>query len=633
MKQKSRFKRLFEPITIGTMECRNRISMLPMENNYAAEDGSVTERLKDYYAARAKDVGLVIVQITCVEAPRGKSYRCQLCIDDDRYIPGLRELAGTIQEAGARAVIQLHHGGPLVNRPDCVAASALPAIPGLVPHELSLSEINDLIDTYVSAARRAKKAGFDGIEIVASGGYLVWSFLSPAWNRRRDQYGGDLKGRARFFMEIIGAIRDDLGTDYPATCRIAIREYDTPEGLTVEESCRISQMAEAAGLDGITMTAMGRPNFPSSPGALLPLAQAVKEAVSIPVNATGRMDLELGERALAEQKGDLIGIARRLVADADFVGKSAFGREEEIIPCIACLQCLHTSLMLHEPMRCTVNPACGREKEAGLTPAKKPKRVLVVGGGPGGVETAVTAAKRGHAVTLCEKEEELGGQLIVAAIPPDKEHLQPYTAYLQRELMRCRVAVKLGREMDAEMVKAENPEAVVVATGLKPLMPQIAGLEMAHVVTAADVLSGKAEVGMEVVVIGGDQTGCETAEYLVERDRRVTILELQDEAASKLTPFLRPSFLERLERKGVLLYTGVKQEEFKNNRLVIVTREGEEKTIEVNTVVIAAGGKPNDGLYHALKDRVPELYRVGDCAEPRDIMEATTEGLNCGMTL
>lgn len=521
----------------------------------------------------------------------------------------------------------------MVDRSDCVAASAIPAIPGVVPRELSVSEIKDMIKTYVAAAQRAKKAGFDGVEVVASGGYLLWSFLSPAWNKRSDEYGGDTEGRARLFLEIIKAIKEDLGEDYPVTCRIAIREYDTPDGLTVEEVCRIAQMAETAGLDAITMTAMGRPNFPSSAGALLPLSRAVKQAVSIPVNATGRMDMVLGEKALAEGKGDLIGLGRRLVSDPDYVSKYASGLADEVVPCIACLECLHTSLMLNEPMRCSVNPICGREDEVPLTPVDKAKKVLVVGGSPGGMEAAINAARRGHKVTLYEKEDQLGGQLLIAAVPPTKEHIKPYTDYLRAQLEKENIKVVLGEEVDKKLVEAEGADSVIIATGVKPCIPQIPGIDKAHLVTAADVLSGKVEVGIEVVVIGGNQTGCETAEYLVEQDRRVTVLEILDELALSVTPYLRPSFLERLTRKGIALYTGVKDQEFKNNKLIITTQEGEKKTINVDTIVIAAGVNPNDALFKELESQSIEIHCVGDCAEPQDIVEATTEGFNVGATI
>lgn len=634
MKQSRKFKMLFEPIRIGSMELKNRVVMLPLENNYAAEDGLVTERTKNYYAERAKEVGLVIVQITCIDAPIGKAYRYQLCIDNDRHIPGLSELAQTIHKCDAKAIIQLHHAGANVKGHEIVAASAIPVIPGVVPRELSVPEIKEIISRYVTAAQRAKKAGFDGVEVVASGGYLVWGFLSPAWNKRRDEYGGDLPGRARFFLEIISAIKESLGKDFPVTCRLAIREYVTPGGMTVRETQEVAKMAQDAGLDAVTMTALGgTANFPSSPGALLPLARAIKQAVTIPVTATGRMDLEVGERAIIESKGDLVGIGRRLVADTEYVSKAASGREDEIVPCIGCMQCLHTSLILHEPMRCAVNPACGKEEESRLNPASIPKRVFVVGGGPAGMEAAITAGKRGYELTLYEKEPKLGGQLNLASIPPDKEHIVPFTNYLINQIKKLGIKVELGKEATKETVEAAKPDAVVFATGVKNIIPDIPGMDKAHVVTVEDAVTGRAEVGMEVVVIGGDQVGCETAEFLVEKGRKVTIVEILESMATKMSPYLSAPFLERLARKGIAMYTGVKREEFKNSSLVITTKEGEEKTIEVNTIVLATGSKPNSELFQELKDRVPEVYCVGDCVEPRNIMEATTEGFNIGRTI
>ena len=382
--------------------------MLPLENNYGTEDGFVAERIKNYYRLRANEVGLVIVPIACVDSLIGRAYRHQLCIDRDELVPGLGELAQTIHMCGAKAFIQLHHAGPRTSNIHNVAASPIPVIHGFIPRELSVPEIGHIILKYVSAAERAKIAGFDGVEVVASGCYLVWSFLSPVWNKRSDEYGGDPQGRARLFLEIIQAIKAKLGRSFPVTCRLAVREYVTPGGMTVGEIQQVARMAQDVGLDAITMTALGgTANFPSSPGALLPLSKAIKQAISIPVTATGRMDLELGERAIQEGKADLVGIGRRLVADPEFITKSISGRTEDISPCIACMQCFHTSIILSEPMRCSVNPTCGREGEARLNPTNSPKKVMVVGGGPSGMMAAIVAAKRGHEVTLQEKELRL----------------------------------------------------------------------------------------------------------------------------------------------------------------------------------------------------------------------------------
>ncbi len=450
MSQGEAFTRVFEPVQIGALELRNRLVMLPMETNYADPDGSVTHRLTEHYEARAHDVGLVLIQIACIESGDGKAYRHQLCIDDDRLIPGLGRLSSAIHRAGAKTIIQLHHAGAVAQVAQPVAASPVPAYPGRpTPRELSVPGIKQLIARYAQAAKRARAAGFDGVEIVASGGYLVWSFLSPTTNARTDEYGGDLVGRSRLLIEIIEAVRAQVGGGYPITCRLAAREYDASPGFTLREALALLQMAEKAGLDGVTTTAIGGDSVaPSQPGALLPLSRAIKQSVSVPVTAAGRMDLALAEKALVDGKADLAGFGRRLLADPDYIGKAASGRNDDIRPCISCKECIHTSLVKNQPLRCSVNPACGHDGEYSLEKVATPKRIMVVGGGPAGMQAAITAAQRGHEVTLYERSPVLGGQLELAEIPPKKEHIADFTHYLKRQIASTAVAAELGPRSD-----------------------------------------------------------------------------------------------------------------------------------------------------------------------------------------
>ena len=635
MKQRQQFKRLFEPVRIGQMELKNRIVMLPMENNYATEDGSVTERLKNYYRERAREVGLVGIQITCIDSPVGKGYVYQLCIHDDALIPGLSELVQTIHDSGAKVYIQLHHAGANARGQDIVAASPLPLLPSsVIPKELTVSEIKDIILHYVTAAERAKKAGFDAVEVVASGNYLVWNFLSPTWNKRRDEYGGDLRGRARLFIEIIHAIKAKVGESYPVTCRLAIGEYGVEGGLTVKEAQQVVQMARDASLDGVTTTAIGDGStVPDYPGALLSLSTAIKQVVTLPVTTAGRMDLEVGERALKEGKADLVGIGRRLLADPGYVAKAASGRFDEITPCIACMVCIETSLLRNVPLRCAVNPACGLENEYKLIPANKPKRVMVVGGGPAGMEAAIVAAQRGHQVTLYEKEPRLGRQLIVAAIPPNKDKIGSLTTHLTTQVRKVGVKVELGKEVSRATVEAAKPDTLVLATGIENIIPDILNIDEANVAFAEDVLTGRVEVGIEVAIIGGNLVGCETAEFLVNRGMKVTIVEILDRLATKMNPLLAMRLLDRLTKRGVIIVTGVKHEEYKDNTLVITTKEGAEKTIRADTVILAAGSRPNTKLLQTLEGLTSEIHSVGDCVEPRNFTEAIAEAFNIGRTI
>jgi len=632
MAQGQPFSRVFEEVRIGRLELRNRLVMLPMETNYAGPDGSVTERLTDYYRARAADVGLVLIQITCIESAVGKAYRQQLCIDDDRLIPGLSELSAAIHARGAKAIIQLHHAGAAALGDQPVAASAVPRPGKPTPREISIREIQELIGRYAQAAARAQGAGFDGVEIVASGGYLVWSFLTPTTNARTDEYGGDLAGRARLFTEIIGAVRAQVGADYPITCRLAAREYGASPGFTLSDATQVLQMAEKAGLDGVTTTAIGGDTVaPSLAGALLPLSRAIKQVVSMPVTAAGRMSLGLAEQALSEGKADLVGFGRRLLADPEYLAKAASGRDDDVRPCIACKECIHTSLIRNQPLRCTVNPACGHESEFALARTSEPKTVMVVGGGPAGMQAAAVAALRGHRVTLHERSSELGGQLNLAAIPPHKENIADLTSYLRRQVASAGVTVELGQEVTIDTVKAAKPDVAILATGIEPIIPQIPGMERMHTVMADDVLTGDTEVGCEVVVVGGELVGCETAELLVDKGVSVTVVETKDAFLTKANPLAAMRLLARLRDKGVALFCGVSDERFADNALELTTKEGERKLIEVNTVVIAAGARPSSALAQSLEGMVADTRSIGDCVEPRSIMEATTDGLKIGL--
>ncbi len=632
MAKQETFSKVFEPVRIGGMELRNRLVMLPMETNYAGPGGSVSDRLTDYFTARSNDVGLVLIQITSIESGQGKAYKQQLCIDDDALIPGLSRLSAAIHGGGARTVIQLHHAGVLGIGGQPVAASAVSLRGRPAPREISVTEIEELIGQYVRAAGRAREAGFDGVEIVASGGYLLWSFLSPTTNTRTDEYGGDLKGRSRLLMEIIEAVRAAVGADYPITCRLAAREYGGSPGFTVADALQVLRWAKDAGLDGVTTTAIGGDSVaPSQRGVLLPLSRVIKQNVSLPVIAAGRMDLELAERALAQGKADLVGFGRRLLADPDYISKTAAGMDDDVRPCIACKECIHSSLVKNQPLRCTVNPYCGREGMHGIERAETSKRVMVIGGGPAGMQAAITAAERGHKVSLHERDRDLGGQLDLAEIPPNKEHIAAFTRYLKHRVAGSEVDADLGREVTVDTIRDVEPDAVILATGIVPIVPAIPGMDLMHTVMAEEVLTGATEVGCEVVVVGGELMGCETAEFLADRGAIVTVVEVNDGFVTKSNPLVAMRLLARLRHKGVTLLGGVADEVFENNQLELTTADGERKVIPVDTVVIAAGGRSNTSLVDSVKTVVNTVFTVGDCVEPRSIMEATTDGLNAGL--
>lgn len=618
--------------------------MPPMVTEYGSKESYVTERLKNYYEARAQGgAALIIVEASYVHN-RGRHFLNQLGISDDKFIPGMSELIQVIHRHGAKAALQLNHGGRVAKSEfigmQPVAPSPLASTGGEVPEELTVAEIAEVVACFARAGLRAKEAGFDGLEIHGAHRYLINQFLSRSSNKRQDIYGGDLPNRARLFIEVIKAVRKAVANDYPVWCRINGKEYGIEEGITLEEAQEVAQMAQEAGADAIHVSATGpkAPNNSTSPifipAVIADLAEGVKKVVSVPVIAVGKVTIEAGEMILEEGKADLIAMGRPLLADPELPNKTASGRLETITPCIDCFGCLDDLFSSNAlGIRCQVNAALGREAESEIIPAKKLKKILIVGGGPAGMEAARVAALRGHEVTLWEKESLLGGQLIQAAIPPHKDRIGQLIKYLKAQLKELDVEVDLNREATAAMVKKFKPEVVILATGVKPLFPEIPGMEKAHVVLAIDVLEGKVEVGNRVAVIGGELVGCQTAEFLIERGKDVTVMRRGPEMALGAGFFLRTSFLDRLLEKGITLITEVKYEEVTPRGLVVTTKEGKREIIEADTIVLAAGAIPNRKLSEELKEKVPEIHLIGDCVKPRTIRNAIADAYRIGLEI
>jgi 2,4-dienoyl-CoA reductase-like NADH-dependent reductase (Old Yellow Enzyme family)/thioredoxin reductase len=624
--------RLFQPGNIGRVEVRNRIVMPAMAAGYATEDGYVTDRLVAYYEARARGgVGLILTggaYITDV----GRSPLQFQGIYEGEQVPGLKKLARAIKAHETRAFIQLIYPGskvPAVPDPSPMLK------PNKPPAELSKEEIQHLVELFVQAAVRAREAEFEGIDIHGAHGYLPSQFLSPKTNPRDDEYGGSAAKRARFACEILRAIKQQLGQDFPIIFRMNGDDY-IDGGLTIEDAMVQAPLLVEAGADALSISAVifqghpwQMPTLIQPSGCLTHLAAAVKKVVTVPVITVGKIgDPVLAEEILQEGKADFVAMGRALLADPELPNKARLGKLETICPCTYCsLGCSDIRRPPDMSTRCAVNPACGRELESVLQPAPSPKRVIVIGGGLAGMEAARTLAQRGHEVSLYEKSDRLGGQWnVVSSFQPEVNAL---TKYLAGSLDIARVKVFLNKEVNRKIMEDINPEVVIIATGATPMIPEVPGVGGKNVVLAWDVLAGKVEVGQEVVIIGGELVGLDTALHLAKQGKKVSVVEMLDKIAHGVFGLRRWNLKQSLMDYRVCLYPGITLHSI-SERGVSVIDGYQMLFLKADTVVLATRSKAENELAKQLKGLVPELYTIGDSVEPRNSMEAIHEGFKVG---
>jgi 2,4-dienoyl-CoA reductase-like NADH-dependent reductase (Old Yellow Enzyme family)/thioredoxin reductase len=645
------FKKLFEPLKIKNITLKNRLVMSAACTEYGTRDGYVTDRMINYYAERAKgETGLIFIEVANPIYPSGKVLVHHLSINDDKYIPGLKKLTDALHHYGAATILQISHAGrqttsKVSGQQPLAPSGLLPKVSMYweVPREMTLDEIKSIPPAFGEATERAKKAGFDGIELHFAHGYLMTSFISPYTNKRTDEYGGSLENRMRLPLETLRACAAFAGDDFLIAVRMNGDDY-VEGGVTLDEAKVIAKMLVDNGTDIVSVSAgMWESTTPlqdHSPavarGAWVYLAEAIKDVVGeIPVVTAKRINRpELAENVLRQTKIDLVSMLRGLMADP-YIGKKAMeGRLNEIVTCIGCCQGCYGRLWEHLPIMCTVNPLMGREGEWELTPAKEKKKILVVGGGPGGMEAALVARKRGHNVTLCEKNSRLGGQWLLSLKVPNKYEFENTITELSYQMNQAGVKVKLGTKVTPQFVAKMKPDAVILASGVTPLTPNIPGVDKSHVVQAFDVLEEIVLVGKRTCVIGAGRVGLETAEYLRSRNREVTILSRRkvEEIGSDLPWPQGGHFLRRLERMGIKKVGRVTVEEI-TDTAVVYSVDGNKTIFEVDTVVLAQGANENNGLAQALQGKVPEFHMIGDCVEARSCLDAIHEGYRVSMQI
>lgn len=656
-------RKLFEPGRIGGMEVRNRIVMSPLGTLKNNPDGTLKDEVADYYAERAKGgVGFIICQTSTILPEAAAPMRTGAW--DDKFIPGLRKVANAIHQYDVMCAFQLtHHGRVLTQYRDMVvhgerikpiAPSAIPrllaeiqipkqdgsAVPLWVmdntpPKEATTEDIERIRGGFAEAAGRVKQAGYDAVEIHGGHGYLISQFLSPLVNRRTDAYGGTTERRARFACEVIEAVREKVGAGFPIVFRLSGSDF-LEGGINIDEVVLQAPLFVEAGADALDVSSSEQasiqwqyPSFLLPPGVLVPLAEKVKKAVKVPVITVGKIgDPILADEILRQGKADFVAMGRALVADPGLPSKAKDGRFDDIRRCVYCLNCLNFGAhphMLSDGVSCTVNPAMLREKKFQLQLAATPKRVMIIGGGPAGMEAARTLGEQGHQVSLYEKTDKLGGQWYIACQQEQKKrdylHL---LRHLSRGLDKAKVELRLNAEVTPQVVEEERPDAVVIATGASPQAPNISGAYGENVVQAVDVIMGKAKAGQKVIVVGGRYLGLEIADQLADQGRKVTLVTrraLGREIERNIYLALR----NRLIDKEVQLFANSPVVEIRDKGVYVVF-EGDLLFLTADTVVLATGVKPESQLIEALKGMAPEIYAVGDCVEPRDAMWAIREG-------
>lgn len=638
------FSHLFSPIKVGETVVKNRVFMPPISTNLA-DKGYVTDALVAHYAARAKGgVGLIVTEVTTVE-PTYIYLPGDMSIHDDSFIPGWKKLTEAVHQYDCKILPQLFHPAymafPIPGTPRLIAPSNVgPYYAKEAPRSVTKEELKVIIKQFGEAALRVKTAGADGVEIHAAHAHgLLGGFLSPLYNKRTDEYGGDISCRLRLTLEVIEEVRKMCGKDFIIDVRISGDEY-TDGGLNINDMIYVSKTLEKAGVDMLHVsggTTIARGSSIPAPGTKMGshalLSEEIKKHVSIPVATVGRItEPWIADELIANDKADICMIGRANLCDAEFVNKAMSGHVEDIRPCIGCLRCL-TGIMFGKRVSCTINPSLEIENEDTIKEAEAKKNILVIGSGPAGMEAAFVAHKRGHHVVLCEKDDKLGGEMNLAAVPIAKQDLTLVIKYMAHKLEG--VDVRLNTEVTLEMLKNEFKDYEVIAgTGASPIVIN-PFTQFKSWMTADDVLAGRAFPGRKIVIIGGGSVGCETADYLAPlindlfpRNRDVTILEMANGVMMNESGPGRSLLVRRMMEKGVKIITSAKVDSVTETE-INYTLDGVTHTIkDADTLIFAAGYKKNPAVEEMLEESGLNYHMIGDAHEIGNIKTAITEAYN-----
>ncbi|MGD8344797.1 MAG: NAD(P)/FAD-dependent oxidoreductase [Desulfobacterales bacterium] len=632
---------LFSPFTLRGIQLKNRIVMPGLASFLISDDGSITDATVEHYRRRAAGGPAMIIMEACAVSPEGVVSNHQARIDNDRFIEGLHKIAAVMKSEGSTPAVQIHHGGRqtsikvIKRKPLAPSAIPCPTIRGEV-EPLTTEGIRDIVQKFGEAAERAVQAGFELVEIHGAHGYLINQFLSKVSNAREDEYGGDIVGRSRFAIEIVETIRQRLGPHFPLSFKISAQEF-LPDGLTVAESIDILKHLVNAGIDVVQVSAgnditpewICQPMFMEQ-ACLAQSAARIKEALNIPVMAVGRINDPLIANAVLEKnQADLVCIGRGLLADPQLPNKAKEGRLDEIRTCIACNTCMQ-SIFRKGRIECLVNPMLGREREMAIVPTRKPKRVMVVGGGPGGLNVAWVAARRGHRVDVFEKRSALGGQLLSSRVLDHKKELLSLIRFQKKQIEKFGVTCHLNHAVQATDIQKFNPDVIVLATGSQPALPPVDGINRAIVMTYEDVLNGVPPSFQKAVVIGGGATGLELALYLAENGCHVSVVEMLAKIGRGLESMTKKILLGRLKAHHVRIRNETQLVRIENTGALVTGSDGNEMLIEAEKVILATGTRPYNELYQKVKSLGYETHQVGDCLETRNAKAAIYESAVLG---